>query len=192
MKQLKNIFTVFFALTIFVSCSGDDSPGDDSSAGGDHTYSISITVNNILSGTSLSGSLPNEDYAGMYFNYEGTTTLSLGLGTGTSDFILGGAVVLTNGQMTSPLSDEYDADSGSSTLIVTFKKDGASYTFVSTSGSCTVSNMQTYGVSAGIGGASFKLNFSGTFRQENFDGPDEDKPLVQMSGNIDIKKLVTD
>ncbi len=188
MKQLKNIFTVFFAVALFASCSSDDNVA----TGGDHTYSISITGGDILSGTSLSGSLPNEDYYGMYYDYDGTPVLSLTLGTVMADFMIGGSIIMPNGGMTSTLNDEYNTDSGSSTLMVTFKKDGVSYTFGSTSGNCTVSNLQTYGMQGiGIGGASYKLNFSGTFRQENFDGADEDKPLVQMNGTIDIKKLVT-
>lgn len=190
MKQLKNIFTVFFVMAVFASCSSDDNSGDNVDTGGDHTYSISITGGDILSGSSLSGSLPNEDFMGMYYDYDGTPVLSLTLGTVMTDFMIGGAIIMPNGGMTSTLNDEYNTDSGSSTLMVTFKKDAVSYTFVSTSGNCTVSNLQTYGVSAGIGGASYKLNFSGTFRQENFEGNEEDAPIVQMSGNIDIKKLL--
>lgn len=190
MKNLKNIFAVLFTLALFTSCSSDD--GESTPVGGDHSYAISIT-DGFLAETTLSGSVPNEDFSGMYFDYEGSRILNLTLGSTASDFNAGGAVVLTNGQSSSQLNDQYDPESGGSTLLIMFKKDGQSYSFVSTSGSCTVSNLQTYGVQGiGIGGASYKLNFSGSFRQANYDGLDEDAPLVQMGGTLDIKKLVTD
>src|SRR5690606_27433977 len=100
---------------VFVSCSGDDNSGDDNNpTGGDHTYSISIT-DGILAGTSLSGSLPNEDFVGMYYDYDGTSVLSLTLGTVMTDAMVGGAVIMPNGGMTSTLNDEFNTDSGSST-----------------------------------------------------------------------------
>lgn len=188
MKQLKNIFTVLFATAVFASCSSDDNSGDNP-VGGDHTYEVSITGGDILTGTNLSGTVSNEDFQGMYFDYGDTTAYSLSLGTTISDFYAGGAVVLANGQSSSQLNAEADTESGGSSLMITFSQNGQSYTFVSTSGNCTVSNLQTYGVTGGIGGASYKLTFTGTFREENFDGPDEDKPLVQMNGTLDIKKV---
>jgi hypothetical protein len=192
MKNIKNIFKTIIALTILTSCSSDDSsPDEQLSAGADHTYSVSIT-DGILSGTNLSGTLPNDEYMGMYYDYDGTSVLSLTLGTVMTDVMIGGAIVMINNQMNSVLNDEYNPDSNGSTLMITFAKNGVPYTFVSISGSCTVSNLNTYSVTGGIGGASYKLNFSGSFRQENFEGDEQDAPIVQISGNVEIKKLVTD
>ncbi len=192
MKNFKSIITLFIAIAFLSSCSSDDNSGGNNPVGGDHTYDISIT-SGILSGTELEGTVANEDFSGMYFDYQGTKVLNISLGSVASGFNAGGAVVLMNGQSTSQLNDEYDVDSGGSTLIFTFKKDGQDYSFSSISGSCSVSNLQTYGVQGvGVGGASYKLNFSGSFKQANYDGLDEDAPIVQMNGILDIKRLIID
>ncbi|MGJ8591157.1 MAG: hypothetical protein ACSHXF_01340 [Aquaticitalea sp.] len=191
MKRITNILTLFTIALFSVSCSNDDN-SEDTPAGGDHTYDVSIT-NGFLAGTDLTGTISNEDFSGMYFDYDGTRVLSLSLGVTASNTSFGGAIVLDNGQSSSLLNDEYDTESGGSTLSVSLTNNGQPLTFVSTSGSCSVSDLQPYGVQGvGIGGATYKLTFTGTFKQANFDGLEEDAPIIQMSGTLHIKKLITD
>lgn len=189
MKHLKNIFSVLFTIALFTSCSSDDdSNNDDDVVGGDHTYEVSVT-SGFLEGTTVSGSVPNQDFIGLYIEdaAENLVFLSQGL-QGQSGFIIGGGVSIQDDQPL-PLTNNINGFEGSSLLIV-FDQAGETYSFESTSGTCTVTGLNLYPAANGTGIASYKLTFTGTFRQANFDGPDEDAPLVQMNGTIDIKRAI--
>lgn len=185
MKHLKNIFVALFIATLIASCSSDDD-GDSTPAGGDHTYSIEVT-SGFLQGTHLSGSVPNQEFIGLYVEdtQQGVVLLTQGL-QGESQFIFGGGVTIKNGQAL-PLTNTIDGFDGSS-LLIGFEINNETYTFESMSGTCNVNNLSKYSIASGTGIASYKLTFSGTFRQANTGGLDEDAPLVQISGTVDVKR----
>lgn len=188
MKHLKNIFSVFFTLALFTSCSGDDDGEDSNPVGGDHTYAIEVT-SGFLEGTSLSGTVPNEAFIGLYVEdtQEDLLFLTQGL-QGDSGFIIGGGVSIQNGQPF-PLTNTINGFEGSS-LLIGFDVDNTTYTFESLSGTCAVTNLNKFPASNGTGIASYTLTFSGTFRQANTGGSDEDAPLVQISGTVEIKRAL--
>lgn len=187
MKHLKNIFSLFLTLALFTSCSGDDD-GDSNPVGGDHTYAIEVT-SGFLEGTSLSGSVPNEEFIGLYVEVPEENLLFLTQGLqGQSGFILGGGVSIQNGQPF-PLTNTVNGFEGSS-LLVGFDIDNTTYVFESLSGTCAVTNLNKFPAATGTGIASYTLTFSGTFRQANTGGLDEDAPLVQMSGTVEIKRAI--
>lgn len=187
MKQFKNIMTLFFVTLIFASCSSNDDSGD-TPVGDDHTYVVEVT-SGFLEGTSLSGTVPNAEFIGLYVEdaQEDLLFLSQGL-QGDSGFIIAGGVSIQNGQPL-PLTNNISGFEGSS-LLVGFDIANTTYSFESMSGTCTVTNLNTFPAANGTGIARYTLDFSGTFRQANTGGPDENAPLVQMSGTIDIKRAL--
>lgn len=187
MKHLKNIFSVLFTLALFASCSGDDDDGDSNPVGGDHTYDIDIT-SGFLSGTTISGVVPNSDFIGLYIEDTSQNLISFPMSlAGPSNFTFGGAINIVNEQA-SIMNDNYDS-LGGSTLLIVFDKDGETYAFESISGTCSINNLSKSPGTIGTGIASYTVNFSGTFRQTNSDEiNEEDYPLVQMSGEVVIKQ----
>lgn len=182
MKKIKYLFTAIIAVML-CSCSDDDGAPGQVTATGDHTYDIEIT-SGFLAGKTFSGTVPNNDFYPSCIEVDDITFLSIGW---TADVSCFGGVSIINGQP-DPFTDAFNGNEGTS-LGFSFTEGGTTYVFESTSGTCSVSNLQKYG-SLAFSYASYTLNFSGTFRQANFDGPDEDKPLVQMSGTIVAKKVV--
>jgi hypothetical protein len=188
MKQLKNIFSVLFTLALFTSCSSDDDGGDSNPVGGDHTYAIEVT-SGFLEGTSFSGTVPNEEFIGLYVEVEQEDLLFLTQGLqGDSGFIIGGGVSIENGQPF-PLTNTINGFEGSS-LLVGFDIGNTTYSFESMSGTCSVTNLNKFPAANGTGIASYTLTFSGTFRQANTGGLDEEAPLVQMTGTVEIKRAI--
>lgn len=187
MNYLKTFIIVFTLVLASTSCSSNDD-SSDTPAGGDHTYTVEVT-SGFLEGTSLSGSVPNAEFIGLYVEdtQEDLLFLSQGL-QGDSGFIISGGVSIQNGQPL-PLTNNINGFEGSS-LLVGFDIATTTYVFESISGTCTVTNLNTFPAANGSGIASYTLNFSGTFRQANTEGPDEDAPLVQMSGTIEIKRAI--
>lgn len=188
MKLFKHIFITFLSLTILASCSSDDDSGNDEVVGGDHTYEVTIT-SGALQGTTLSGTVPNGEFMGLYVEDAQADLLFLSQGLqGQSGFIIGGGVSIQDGNPL-PLTNEADGFEGSSLLIV-FNHAGETYSYESISGTCNVTDLNLYPASNVTGIASYKLSFTGTFRQANFDGPDEDAPLEQINGTIRIKRAL--
>ncbi|UPQ78086.1 hypothetical protein M0M57_10675 [Flavobacterium azooxidireducens] len=185
MKHLKNIFLALFIASLFSSCSSDD--GESTPVGGDHSYDIDIT-SGFLSGSNISGVVPNSDFIGLYIEDTSQNLISFPMSlSGPSNFTFGGAINIVNGQA-STLNDNYDS-LGGSTLLIVFDKEGETYAFESISGTCSINNLSKSPGAFGTGIASYTVNFSGTFRQTNSDEINvEDYPLVQMSGEVMIKQ----
>lgn len=188
MKHSKNIFLVLFITALFSSCSSDDDGGDSNLVGVDHTYDVAVT-SGFLEGTNLSGTVPNADYFGLYVedSQQNLVLLSQGL-QGQSGFAIGGSVSVQNGQPF-PLTNTTNGFEGSS-LLISFDLVGETYTFESLSGTCSVANLNKFPIANGTGIASYKLTFTGVFRQANRGGSDQAAPLVQISGTIEIKKAL--
>lgn len=153
----------------------------------DHTYSVAIT-SGFLSGTNYSGTIPNEDFMGLYNEIpeENLVLLTQSL-EGPSGFIFGGQIGIQSGQPFA-LSEAINGFNGSG-IIIAFDIDTVTYVFESISGSCSVDNFIQYPTTEYFGLASYTLNFSGTFRQANSGLPDEDAPLCDISGVIQIQKV---
>ncbi len=188
MKRLNNMFIILLTLLMITSCSDDDGNNTTPIEAANHTYAIEVT-SGFLDGTSLSGTVPNENFIGLYVEdaQENLIFLSQGL-QGDSGFIIGGGVAIQNGQAF-PLTNTVNGFEGSS-LLVGFDINNVTYTFESLSGTCAITNLNQSPAANGSGIASYILNFSGTFRQANTGGPDDEAPVVQMSGTIDIKRAL--
>lgn len=187
MNNFKYFFVLLFSLVFFTSCSSEDE-GDTNPTGENHTYAIEVT-SGFLDGFSLSGSVLNEEFMGLYVedSQQNLVFLTQGL-QGESGFIISGGVSIVNGQPL-PLTNTINGFEGSS-LLVSFDNNGVNYVFESLSGTCTVSNLNKFPTTNTTGIASYTYTFTGTFRQANTGGADEDAPLVEMSGTIDIKRAI--
>lgn len=188
MKNIKLAICTLFISVLAQSCSKNEDVNSDIVIS-DHKYEFKIN-SGFISGLERKGSIPNKDYSGLYFENQGSEVINVALGNTETEIHVGGAVVLNNDQANSTLNNEYDVNSGGSTLLIQFKESGQDYSFISVSGSITVSNLQKYGVSGtGVYGASYILNFDGLFKQANYQGLDEEAPIVGINGRIDIKKV---
>ncbi|WP_179353206.1 hypothetical protein [Winogradskyella vidalii] len=195
----KNIVRVLFISFVFLitACSSDDdNPNDDDNGGvvgADHTYDIELVGDSET--INVSGSISNpvqdneENNYGVVSVYainpeagEDSIMISMSIGTGNAlQSIFGVFMLDENRQALYPFANPDDYDDNETGLAI--RPEGSNTIYESISGTLNFSNVELASTSAVSGVASFTLNFSGVFI-------DDEENTFQGSGTIVINPLL--